>query len=245
MRCLILSFAWGIALTSLALAQSTQQIRAFKAGDKHEGSVIVKPLDDPANPYKDQYTDYDRWAVEHYNRHITLENHTEWQMGLDEAQGAPYMHDNYPHHPRWDPEHGLYRTYTTVDKEGFVVPHLWRDPTWEPPQALPTVRESVTDSRDGWAPDPAGFWSLGRIPAAILASQKHGWEVATAMSNAPVAEWMVAKNRDAVLLPDGGVIFITDARLTPDAKTGKWAMPATAPWSGVWSLRRGIAGRKC
>jgi len=33
---------------------------------KLEKSIEVKPLDDPANPYKDQYGDWDRWMIEHW-----------------------------------------------------------------------------------------------------------------------------------------------------------------------------------
>ncbi|MDQ3022784.1 MAG: hypothetical protein M3R04_00130 [bacterium] len=223
MRCLFIGLICLIATAGIADAKLSY-IRAFKEGDKHEGSVIVKELDDPVNPYKDQYTDYDRWAFEHYNSHITLENHSQWQMGLDAAQGAHHFHDDRPDMPRWDPERALWLVYTVVDKDGFVIPHLWRDPEWNGQMPVQTVRQNIESSRDKWAPDPAGFWSLGRMPLELQTRQDAAWKKLVADTTAVVAEWMVAKNRDAVMLPDGGAIFITDARLVPDAKNGKWLM---------------------
>jgi hypothetical protein len=35
--------------------------------------VEVRPLDDPANPYRGQYTDYDRWFHAHYVPEVTEE----------------------------------------------------------------------------------------------------------------------------------------------------------------------------
>ena len=101
MRSVLLCCIAAILLSGIAFAEDSR-IRAFKAGDTHSGSVIVKTLDDPANPYKDQYTDFDRWVFAHANRHITLENYSNWQMGLDQAQGARYLFDNRPDLPRWD-----------------------------------------------------------------------------------------------------------------------------------------------
>jgi hypothetical protein len=197
-------------------------VRAFKEGDKYEGSVVVKPLDDPANPYKDKYDDYDRWCVEHSNRFITLENHVTWQMGLSEAQGYPggdkLRSGNYP---EWDGTKALTIGYTEVDKDGFVVPHQWH-----PDQAAGyrpyTLREMLENSDTKWSPEPAGFWSMGYLEPAISEANAAQTDKEIAAEYPSIPKWMVTQNKDTVLLPDGGAIFVSDVISAPADVVAKY-----------------------
>jgi len=207
----------------IANAKPVFYVRAFKEGDKYEGSVVVKPLDDPGNPYKDQYDDYDRWCVDHVNEYITLENHSTWQIGLDRAQGSPWSNKMHSGNvPTWDPAKALTLTYTVVDKDGFVVPHQWRGDGSES-NKIPTVADTLKSSDKKWAPDPAGFWSLGYMEPELNANQSAGIDRAIASGYPPIPQWMVAQNKDTVLLPDGGAIFLSDALNAPADVAAKYS----------------------
>jgi hypothetical protein len=223
MRCLIFGFACLLGITSAQAG--VFNIRAYKPEDIKQPSVIVKPLDAPGNPYAGQYSEYDRWAVEHYNMYVTPENDYFWQLGLAQAQGF-HPSGGSPSDNPVDVSRGLSLIFTAVDDNGFVVPHGYRAPDDLPDDYVSTVAESLAHTeasqKQPAAGHSTGFWSLGFMEQSVHDAADRLTEKMWARDYPPIAPWMVAQNKDTVLLPDGGAIFIGDSRFAPQGVTGRW-----------------------
>ena len=104
--------------------QAAPQVIAVAPGN---GDAItqVKPLDDPANPYRGQYSDIDRWI---YSHAWSLEQLKDWRKRGDEARHAALAAAGLPSdsdaHVHWDAKATAALRYMTseVDKDGWMKP---------------------------------------------------------------------------------------------------------------------------
>src|SRR5688572_21983125 len=120
MRFVICTLLLTVCICTAASAAKPFYVRAFPPHDTKEPSVIVKPLDDPGNPYVGLYSDYDLWAVEHFNSYITPENEFHWQVGLERAQGVHPYGGGSPGQVAVDRSKALTMTVTSVDENGYI-----------------------------------------------------------------------------------------------------------------------------
>src|SRR5690606_22832419 len=64
--------AYMVLATTVAQARDSYA-GAIVPGDRNP-TIEVVSLDDPSNPYRDSYTEMDRWAFNNFSRHMTDEN---------------------------------------------------------------------------------------------------------------------------------------------------------------------------
>jgi hypothetical protein len=109
------------------------------ARNKLGHSVIVRDIDDPANPYAGQYDATDRWHWEHYAPAITPEERTHFLEQYNTTEGERFR-AQYPEHWRI--------VEVDVDAAGWLIPQtvLWADPPWQLKRR--TIREEVLGERD-------------------------------------------------------------------------------------------------
>ncbi|MDQ3023332.1 MAG: hypothetical protein M3R04_02935, partial [bacterium] len=198
------------------------------AGQDH---IAVKPLDDPANPYRGQYGAWDYWMVDQHGKRNPIETAFRKQQDAqpkftNKADGSVqtgssaepwrnYVHYTPPLREQW-------RDFTVhVDEQGWVVPQLeWRPVRWRW-LAEPATWTSLYA---GEAPDHHYTFRAGGEMPAVAAAALLGELRGSIPSMFPPAppEWMAAAPPYTLLVTPEGE-FITEGPL--------------GSWSEDWKLR--------
>jgi hypothetical protein len=91
--------------------------------------VKTRPLDDPANPYREQYTQWDRWIFEHIGKMDPLEQahyndqFNRQQAARDEARRAKLPEPSSSMEPYQRPPDSPWRHVTArLDEDGWLLP---------------------------------------------------------------------------------------------------------------------------
>jgi len=240
MRALILMVAIFVGSTQFASAYSESYIqghlKAFAPGDSSTPSVDVRPLDDPANPYRGDYGPFDHWCWEHFNRSITRANDPDWQVGLSQAEGysiwigpesMPTMHDL----------DGLKYSYSCVDANGYMIPHAVMTMNYgtETDQSL---RKAIERRQQNFRPEYSGFWSLGPADPVVIADINEMRDRYFAAGYPTIPKWAADRHADMVFLPDGGVVLVSDQGDKPLAErydaSGNLVSQADMPQRDRW-----------
>jgi hypothetical protein len=138
---LLLTFVLTLAaltagvLTLTAVPEPASAQAAAYAYDGQGTKIAVRPLDDPANPYRGQYGEIEAWLIEH------AETYEEWRarsMAEMEAQRAALPDPKGPLH------------VVRNDVTAFVTPEGWLKPMPLPPsfRLMPSNREPGTPAEE-------------------------------------------------------------------------------------------------
>jgi len=203
---------------------------------KGQGGLIeVRPMDDPANPYRNQYDPWDYWLVEHH-----AEYEAEFNRQYSEVQDKQRAAVNKllaegkevpaemlkPVGVRMPQEGALREIPVQVDGSGFIVPQRV---VWEEERD----REAAYDRRLPWPlpASPAMLGCGGQMPDDLAAKYERAkWEVErTTYPRLP--DWLMSQ-------PVFGVIFLPDGSLVTHGPLG--CRPAGAEkmdrklvWAGI------------
>jgi hypothetical protein len=192
--------------SSMAYARDTY-VMAIAHGDQNP-TIKVLGLDDPSNPYRDQYSLLDRWAFDNFARYMNDDNYWPMQMTVPEIeQGLK--------------DRGItldietYRSVVELDasgQQGYLVPLLAvEDDTPALGQAR-TLGQWLLDPphNPGATDDRPYFWSMGIQDEQALAQYREATAAAIAPLFPPLKEWMIAIGHEGDLysfLPDGGLVL--------------------------------------
>jgi hypothetical protein len=177
--------------------------------------VQVRPLDDPANPYRSEYREWDHWAVANAGRqdpkmqaHMQEQNRLldEWFKRQD-AAGEPHSIAGFNYKPYIPAPGEHWRTVgVQVDAQGYALPLTQR---WQSEaQMLQTPRDIFSPRQ----PDSSNyFYSAGGEPSADLAA---AWDAAfwdiVGPAYPQVPEWLGRSGGVfyAVFVPNGEVVTL-------------------------------------
>jgi hypothetical protein len=214
MRLLILSLLFLTLVVpahadQTASAAAHASVFAFPAGDAGD-LTPVKALDDPENPYRDQYGAFDRWAFAHASRNITPSNQGDFQIALAAAMGKSCMTgpELMPDGPE-DYSHGPRIVWSSVDENGYMVPHY--DYIYklvkQGGEAPATLQEIVARSDKRFTPR-AHFWSLGYLDDALGQEVAHARDMYLATAYPAIPAWIAQRQLDTVFLPDNTAVTL-------------------------------------
>jgi hypothetical protein len=191
--------------------------------------IKVRPLDDPANPYSEQYSEWDRWIFEHAGKSDPqMQVYYEEQTAKANAAREAARKAGQPEPPRQmepyrTPPDSLWRSVSAkVDKDGWLVPMAL-----SPPDSLYLDRDRrqpvthvTTDFRIG-----AG----GELPPAVWtqfeAARQGVKRAAYQRIFPPVPAWLGAQ-------PVVNLVFLPDGSIVTWGERGSYQAPASAA-SGV------------
>ena len=206
-----------VAFTASSAAASSTgwiggQVFAFPP-ESSDATLQVKPLDDPANPYKDQYSEFDRWAWQHYCRNINPGNDADWQLGLSQAQGIhPLAGPEFIQNETEDYSRGLRMVSSAVDDNGYMIPHYdYVHRVASQGGEAPATLGEVVNKTDNRFPPHARFWSLGALDAAVGKEIDAARDLYLATAYPFIPDWIAQSQQDAVFLPDGSVVTFDQA----------------------------------
>jgi hypothetical protein len=155
--------------------------------DEAGRAISIKPLDDPRNPYKDQYGPWDRWLYEN------LEPVENSGAGDSVANTMEQLKHDISQPNTWTGLRGQ------VTAEGYLVPLTVVHKRFEDRCGAGTVEQSSTDER--WViakgmMDPECYAAMHQSTDRISAAYYH-----------TIPDWLI-KNppSSAMLLPNGDVI---------------------------------------
>jgi hypothetical protein len=194
-----------LALAMASPAHAAYNLMAYVPGDQNP-TVPVLTLDDPANPYKGQYSELDRWAAKNFNRYINRENQGFFQLSLQQLNTDLKDHG-------FTGELAIWRSYVEQDKSGtaYMIPMSVYNARLQEknigPRKLADMFSPLktSDSKD----EPLSFWSMGIVDQAAFDVYNSGGLIENARWLPPIPDWMirVATHGDELyLLPDGGVV---------------------------------------
>jgi hypothetical protein len=199
--------------------------------------VIVRPLDDPENPYREQYSDWDRYVLanaggtnpleEEFNRIESALHRDEHVVmaGSDKPARAPTMWRMY------EPGAGdpMIRVHGTVDEQGFLVP-----------VQQTFASSALFDNHNLLEPYPRvdSYSVSGWAPRDSIAQQEYDrirW--AHQLRFYPrIPEWLLAQPVfGAVLVPNGEIVTLDAPGSFPaDGKPIEYMQRAWAERGPVW-----------
>jgi hypothetical protein len=196
---------------------------------KTTASVAVKPLDDPANPYREQYGAWDRWIMENIGRSDPTMNaymnrvDREKRRELLKAKREKRDPDPKIMEQKWwevQPRNEKWQHFEIeVDEQGFVIPYLQQ-------QLDMTLRSrSVTNDRDyrvSWQQlqqqrgEPFRLWAGGVMPEDLKAQMEAARKGLLPLQPMPeVPEWLAAT-------PPYWVIFMPNGEIVTLGALGTW-----------------------
>jgi hypothetical protein len=204
-----------LILVTLVVTFSTAYARgpyvmATVPGDSNP-TVKVAVLDDPANPYRGQYSSLDRWAYEHYSSYVTGENKFFFDLALPNIEedmkalglAAKTM---------------TFCSFVELSADGkvaYMVPTLdyTKDPA-TPELCQPQTLGEVLLPHDYSYPPKENtlpyFWSIGLQDKSVMEEYHRAISTWIAPYYPKITDWMVTNGKDGDLytfLPDGGVII--------------------------------------
>jgi hypothetical protein len=168
-------------------------------------TVEVRPLEDPANPYRTQYQDCDRWVIEHY-------------LATDPDNSFP-TEDRFA---------GYYVLEGYVDESGWLLPQI------EVQRLMAAWYQdgSVNPLRDTF---PFRFNAAGAMDPALLKATRTAFAQARAPYLPKVPKWLAESPAEwSIILPDGRVVMEAWTRgdeweppgfsdfVVPDSSTYGW-----------------------
>lgn len=171
----------------------------------------IRPLDDPDNPYKDSYGEWDVWELENYQ--WLCDEHGFDQLTEDERMDfMNAKHDD----PRLQDDHGH---FLTVRGDGFLVPHVDVMAGQSRGEGLGFGWGSTMQHHGitlaYYVKTSFGIWSFGNIDEELWQRMERATGVAQAPAVAPIPRWL-ADN------PPMWVMFIPDNEIITLGPLGSW-----------------------
>lgn len=202
-----------------ASVSKAQQPRLAKGG-ANNGTIPLRPLDDPANPFAGKYDAADRWAYEHYIPYPTEEEKQQYVYNWGNAEFR-----------RQFPEHWMFTT-ARVDENGWMVPRELTYDHWSPLDSVKTIREyaeKAWTASDEWTTHtqqrtnkyPYEFWAVGVFPPEISKQQSESYYDKEAPNMPHIPAWL-GRNPplQTVFVPNGEIVTYGPLGLHIDRPAG-------------------------
>jgi hypothetical protein len=185
-------------------------VMATVPGDNNP-TIKVATLDDPANPYRGQYSLFDKWAYEHYTSYVTSDNKFYFDLAL------PNIEEDMKK-LGLDADTMTTCSFVELDSTGevgYMIPTLgYTKSSATPELCQPETLGEVLLTQDRSYPPKDNtmpfFWSIGLKDSAAIEEYHQIVSTWLAPYYPKITSWMVAGGKDGDLytfLPDGGVII--------------------------------------
>jgi hypothetical protein len=207
MRQIIIVVATILMMVASVTYARDSYVRALVLGDKNP-TIEVVPLDDPNNPYRDDYTLFDHWVFDNFSSYVTDDNYWTTQLTMPNIEEG--LKDQGV-----ELKVMVCRSVVELDstgERGYLVPVL--DFTKEAPKLTPsTLGEVLLGSHKPSEQDTRPyFWSVGIEDQRAKAEYQAVVSKWRALTYPHIPEWMIAKGQEGdkyFFLPDGGVVVAT------------------------------------
>ena len=192
--CAILALAIFQHIAVAAESPSTGPVALGMDGTK----VMVRPLDDPQNPFAGDYNDWDRWIYEHNDPALEI---ADWREHLEASPGnglAEYSGSQ------------LQVLQGLVDAEGFLLPseHVFRRKLDPAGMSAKEYFEQQYNS-DQQTPPFSTLFAKGELTWEQYEDYLHVFERGGAREYPPIPAW-IGENPPArmVVLPEGEILVL-------------------------------------
>lgn len=193
-------------LATVSQAWAASYVEATVPGDRN-GTVPVVALDDPANPYRGQYSSLDEWAFAHYSYFINRENVGSFDISLQSLNEDLKAHG-------LDGRFTIWQTIVELDPKtgnGYALPlEVYNERQAQQGYTPATLNELITRRKTETERDKqVCFWSLGIADEAALEAYNQAAFRREALSYPHIPDWMLQAGQwgdDYYFLPDGGAV---------------------------------------
>lgn len=197
---------WGSGSTNRNDLDAARPIAAGRTPmQSTERYINVRPLDDPDNPYRDAYAQWDRWMLTNHKRLCS-----EFALNSDYSNNSPPSHTLMNQVAKADDLH-LFNDYEfygmSIDDDGFLIP-----------AGIAEQERLHTDIAD---PDPLldhvldrrycmfRLDSAGFIPPELFDAYNTALHQVKAQALPPIAQWLVdAAPRSVLFIPTGDIVAL-------------------------------------